>query len=436
MPTNAELTARRAAAVPRGVAAAHPIGIVRAENAELYDADGRRYIDFAGGIGVQNTGHRNPRVLAAVARQLDALIHTSFQVATYEPYVALAEALNAIVPGATAKRTLLVSTGAEAVENAVKIARAATGRAAVIAFGGAFHGRTLFTLALTGKTKPYKEGFGPLPGPVYHVAFPSHFHRVTDDDVFRAIDVLFRSDLDPASVAAVIIEPVQGEGGFHVAPPEFLRRLRALTARHGILLIADEIQSGFGRTGRMFAIEHSGVFPDLVTTAKSLAAGFPLAAVTGRADIMDRVAPGGLGGTYGGNPVACAAALAVIDVIRDERLVERSAELGRRFEARFHEWRARWPIVADVRGLGAMVGIEFAHDGDCARPAGAFVTRVVADARDRGLLLLACGAFGNVIRMLVPITASDAVVDEGLGLLEAAIGTAAAEHSNAGTANG
>ena len=325
--TNAEIARRRAAAVARGLGVASPIAVQRASNAELWDVEGRRYIDFAGGIGVVNTGHRHPHVIAAVRSQLEAFTHASIQVSSYQNYIELAEALNRLAPGPLPKKTLLVTTGAEAIENAVKIARFSTGRPAVIAFSGAFHGRTMFTLALTGKVKPYKVGFGPFPGDVYHVPFPADSQDSVDKSV-DALDELFRSDVDPGRVAAIVIEPVQGEGGFNIAPFSFLHRLREIADHYGVLLIADEIQSGFGRTGRFFAIEHSGVIPDLIASAKSLAGGFPLAAVIGRADVMDSVPVGGLGGTYSGNPVSCAAALAVIEVIQKEKLLERSVELG------------------------------------------------------------------------------------------------------------
>ena len=355
--TNAEIARRRAAAVARGLAVASPIAVQRASNAELWDVEGRRYIDFAGGIGVVNTGHRHPHVIAAVRSQLEAFTHASIQVSSYQNYIELAEALNRLAPGPLPKKTLLVTTGAEAIENAVKIARFSTGRPAVIAFSGAFHGRTMFTLALTGKVKPYKVGFGPFPGDVYHVPFPADSQDSVDKSV-DALDELFRSDVDPGRVAAIVIEPVQGEGGFNIAPFSFLHRLREIADHYGILLIADEIQSGFGRTGRFFAIEHSGVIPDLIASAKSLAGGFPLAAVIGRADVMDSVPVGGLGGTYSGNPVSCAAALAVIEVIQKEKLLERSVELGRHMVRRLEAMQHERLHIANVRGLGAMVAFD------------------------------------------------------------------------------
>ena len=336
MSSNSDLLARRMAAVPRGVSTAAPVFAARAENAEIWDAEGKRYVDFAGGIAVLNTGHRHPKIMAAVARQLELYTHTAFQVMAYEPYVELAERLNALAPFKGPAKTILFTTGAEAAENAVKMARAATGRSAVIAFTGGFHGRTLLTMAMTGKVLPYKRAFAPLPSEVYHVPFPIPHYNTTVEDSLKALQFLFKADVEPARVAAIIIEPVQGEGGFHTAPPELLKALRKICDDNGILLIADEIQSGFARTGKMFAIEHSGVEPDLVTIAKSLAGGFPLSGVIGRAAIMDATEPGGLGGTYAGSPVACAAALAVLDVIRDEKLLARADAIGERLKQRLH----------------------------------------------------------------------------------------------------
>jgi 4-aminobutyrate aminotransferase/(S)-3-amino-2-methylpropionate transaminase len=414
---NESLIARRQAAVARGVSMAHPMFVERAENALLWDVEGRRYVDFAGGIAVLNTGHRHPRVIEAARAQLERVTHACFQVTGYEPYVALCERLNELAPGPGPKKTLLMTTGAEAVENAVKIARAATGRAAVISFGGGFHGRTLMTLALTGKVEPYKAGFGPFPAEVFHAPFPNALHGVSVEDSLGALDALFRSDVEPARVAAIVFEPVQGEGGFTVAPPEFVRRLRETCDRHGILLVADEIQCGAGRTGRMFAMEHYGVAADVTTLAKSLAGGFPLSAVVGRAEVMDASPPGGLGGTYAGNPVACAAALAVLEVFGRERIFERAEALGAKLRARLDGLAARHPVIADVRGLGAMVAFELCEDGDPARPAADMTKRLTARARELGLILLSCGTRGNVVRILVPITAEDAVVDEGLSIL-------------------
>lgn len=421
MSHNSDLIARTDAAVARGVANIHKIFADRADNAEVWDVDGKRYIDFAGGIAVMNTGHRHPKIIAAVSKQLERFTHTCFHVMPYEPYVELAERLNALVPGKQAMKTALFNSGAEAVENAVKIARAHTGRSAVIAFDGAFHGRTMMAMGLTGKIVPYKAGFGPFPGDIYRAPFPNPLHGVSIDDSLNGLKQLFKSDVEAQRVAAVIVEPVQGEGGFYIAPPEFLKKLRALCDEHGILLIADEIQTGFGRTGKMFAIEHSGVTADLMTLAKSLAGGLPLSAVVGRAEIMDAVAPGGLGGTYGGNPLACAAALAVLDAFEQENLVARSAALGKRLTQRLRQLAESTPCIGDVRGLGPMVAIELFKDKERRNPDPETTAAIVARAADRGLILLSCGVYGNVIRILVPITASEAIVDEGLDILENAM---------------
>jgi len=423
MDTNASLWARLQAAVPRGISISLPVFAAFAENAEIRDVDGRSYIDFAGGIGVLNVGHRHPRVMAAAERQMRAITHACFQVTPYESYVRLAERLNELAPGDKPKKTIFLTTGAEAIENAVKIARHATRRPAMLSFGGAFHGRTMMALALTGKVNPYKAGFGPFPADVYHVPFPDEFRGVGVRDAFRAIDELFHSSVPPDRVAAVIVEPVQGEGGFNVAPFEFLRELRALCDRHGILLIADEIQSGFGRTGRMFAIEHSGVVPDLITVAKSLGGGFPLAGVIGAAEIMDSVAPGGLGGTYAGNPIACAAALAVLDVMRDEDIPGRAAALGVRVHERMLAMARdpRFGCIGDVRGLGAMLAIELVRERGSREPATDLARRTVLKAAELGLIILACGQHSNVLRVLVPLTASLETVDEGLSILERAL---------------
>ena len=426
MATNQDLMQRRNAAVARGISCLHPLFIEHAENAELHDVEGRRYIDFAGGIAVLNTGHRHPKVIEAVRRQLDHYTHAAFQVMPYEPYVALCEKLNALAPGEQPNKSLLLTSGAEAIENAVKIARAYTRRSAVIAFGGAFHGRTMMGLALTGKVEPYKAGFGPYPAEVFHVPYPVPLHGVSSEDSLAAIEHVFKHDVEPARVAAIIIEPVQGEGGFYIAPPEFLRSLRALCDRHGILLIADEIQTGAARTGTMFAVEHSGVVPDLITMAKSLAGGFPLSAVIGRADIIDAVPPGGLGGTYAGPPIACAAALAVLEVIEQERLLERSRALGEVLKAHLAKLAQRVPRIGDVRGLGAMVAIELFKDDARREPDPELTRAIVAGSRERGLILLSCGTYGNVIRFLMPLTASDALVAEGLSILDQVVEDCAA----------
>ncbi len=434
---NAELMARRRAALPAGLGQAHEIFVARADNAEVWDADGRRYLDFTGGISVLNTGHRHPEVVAAVQAQLGQLTHSCFQVLAYEPYIELAEALNARAPGVAEGqrwKTFFMTTGAEAVENAVKIARAATGRPGVIAFGGGFHGRTMMGLALTGKVKPYKLGFGPFPGEVWHAPFPSLAHGRSTAQCLAALDQLFKADVDPARVAAIVLEPVQGEGGFHVAPIDWVRELRALCDRHGILLIADEVQTGAGRTGRWLACQHwqeqAGVRPDLITMAKSLAGGLPLSAVTGRAELMDAVAPGGLGGTYAGPPLACAAALAVLRVFDREHLAERAEAVGQRLRRGLAPILARHPAIADLRGQGAMVAIELArvgpHGPDLHAPDADLTGRVIREAAQRGLLLLSCGSDGNVIRFMVPLTAPDAQIDEGLAILAATFDALAA----------
>jgi 4-aminobutyrate aminotransferase/(S)-3-amino-2-methylpropionate transaminase len=418
---NASLMARRRAAIPRGVGQSHEVFIARGENAEIWDVEGKRYIDFAGGIAVLNTGHRHPTIVEAVKTQLDHYTHTCFQVVAYEPYVELAERINALAPGNFAKKTFFLSTGSEAVENAVKIARAHTGRSAVIAFSSGYHGRTLLTLGLTGKVAPYKTGFGPFPSEIFHARFPDALHGVSVDDSLASIEAVFKNDVEASRVAAIIVEPVQGEGGFNVAPPEFLQRLRALCDQHGILLIADEIQTGAGRTGTWFAIEHSGVAPDLITMAKSMAGGFPLSAVVGRAEVMDAPGPGGLGGTYAGNPLACAAALAVLDVFESDRLLERSRQLGLRLTASLKALASRNPCIVDVRGLGAMVAMELGKGGDPHQPDADLTRRLCAEATRRGLILLACGTYGNVVRILVPLTASDLIVDEGMAIINAAL---------------
>jgi len=433
MGINADLHRRRGAAVARGVASSLAIYAQRAHNAELWDAEGRRYIDFASGIAVLNTGHLHARVVAAVQAQLTQLSHSCFQVTPYEGYVALAERLNALAPGPTPKKSILFSTGAEAVENALKIARYHTRRSAVIAFSGAFHGRTLATMTLTGKVQPYKAGFGPLLPDVFHVPFPSAYHGVTPQHSLAAIEQLFKSDLEPTRVAALIIEPVQGEGGFYVAPPEFLRSLRALCDSHGIVLVADEIQSGFARTGRMFACEYSGIEPDLMTVAKSIAGGLPLSAVVGKAPIMDAPPPGGLGGTFAGSPLACAGALAVLDVIAEEHLLERSLALGTQLTTRLKALQAKCPAIGEVRGLGSMVAIELVRNRRADQPDAELTRALVQRAAARGLVILSCGVYGNVIRLLAPLTISDALLAEGLDLLEASLADViAAQMASAG----
>jgi len=420
-----DLLARRNAAVPRGVANAAPIFVQRAEQAVLRDVEGREYLDFAGGLGVLNVGHRHPAILQALRAQLEHYLHTCFHVAMYEPYVALAERLNALTPGTFAKKTLLTNSGAEAVENAVKIARAATGRCAILCFEHAFHGRTLLGLSLTSKVMPYKAGFGPFVPEVYRVPYPypyrctlEHEGRSCTAHTIAAIEQAFRVLVDPADVAAVLIEPVTGEGGFIVPPADFLPALAALCRRYGILLIADEVQTGIGRTGRLFAVEHAAVEPDLIVTGKSLAAGLPLASVTGRAELMDAPQAGGLGGTYGGNPLACAAALAVLDVMEREGLPARAGAIGNIVMARFRTWQERFPFIGDVRGLGAMCGIELVEDRRTKAPAAALTAAVLAACLQRGLLVLKSGVYDNVVRLLLPLVMTDAELERGLGILQ------------------
>ena len=415
---NLDLNQRRALATPRGVGVMCDFYAARADNATLWDVEGRAFIDFAAGIAVLNTGHRHPRVMQAVATQMEAFTHTCYQVVPYELYVSLAERINALVPIHGVKKTAFFSTGAEAVENAVKIARAHTGRPGVIAFSGAFHGRTMLGMALTGKVVPYKVGFGPFQGEIYHAPFPCN--GVSSADSVAALELLFKTDVDPQRVAAIILEPVQGEGGFHPAPADFMRALRSLCDRHGILLIADEVQTGFGRTGKLFAMDHHDVQPDLMTLAKSLAGGMPLSAVSGRAEVMDAPLPGGLGGTYGGNPLALAAAHAVLDVIAEEQLCARSVALGARLVAFLESQRAQCPALAEVRGLGSMVAAEF-NDPRSGLPAADYAKAVQRRALERGLILLTCGVHGNAIRFLYPLTIPDAQFDAALAILAAAM---------------
>jgi 4-aminobutyrate aminotransferase len=423
MPNSAELHERRVAAVPRGVSHATAIYAKRAKNAEIWSEDGKRYIDFAAGIAVVNTGHQHPKIVAAVEEQMKAFSHVCFQVTPYETYVRLAERLNALAPVASPAKTMLVSTGAEAVENAVKVARAYTGRPGIVSFSGGFHGRTLMGMALTGKVVPYKKGFGPFPADVYNVAFPNIYHGVSSEQSLDALKALFKYTADPSSIAAIIIEPVQGEGGFYIAPFDFLRALRALCDEHGILLVADEIQTGFARTGKMFALEHIGIKADVVTMAKGLAGGFPLAAITGRAEIMDASSPGGLGGTYAGNPIACAAAHAVLDAIAEEKLCDRANAIGKIILDRCNQIKSRSNLncVGDVRGLGAMCAIELVKDAASAEPAPLLTQALMKVANENGLILLSCGTYGNVIRFLVPLTASDALVRDGMDIFETSL---------------
>jgi 4-aminobutyrate aminotransferase/(S)-3-amino-2-methylpropionate transaminase len=417
---NEQLQSRKNKVFARGQSNAYPVYVERALHSEIWDVDGKRYIDFATGIAVCNTGHSHPKIVAAVNQQLTKFSHTCFTVNPYEVAVELAEKLVALAPGESDKKAVFVSTGAEAVENCVKVARAYTGRRGIIAFNGAFHGRTNMTMALTGKVTPYKHQFGPFPSDIFHVPYPIEEHGITVKASLKAIENLFKVDISPCDVAAIIVEPVQGEGGFYIAPPAFLKALRQLCDDHGIVLIVDEIQSGFGRTGKMFSVEHADVEPDLMTMAKGIAGGFPLSAVVGKSHIMDAPLPGGLGGTYGGSPVGCAAALAVLDIIKEEKLLERSIALGELFNQRLTQLQAKFPaLIADVRNQGAMIAIELCKDGDMDKPNSELTQAIIAKAAAHGLVLLACGFYANVIRFLPALTMTDAIAQEGLDKFEA-----------------
>ncbi len=418
--TNQDLHNRRLAATPRGIGVMANFFIERALNSEVWDVEGKRYIDFAGGIAVLNTGHRHPKMVAAIEAQLQQFTHTCYQVLPYESYVTLAERINKLTPGKHAKKTCFFSSGAEALENAIKIARASTGRPGIVAFSGAFHGRTIMTSAMTGKVSPYKIGFGPFPAEIYHIPFPIDLHGVSVEDSINALHLLFKADIDPKRVAAIVIEPVQGEGGFYAAPPALMQALRKECDEHGILLIYDEVQTGFGRTGKLFAAEHYDVIPDIITMAKSLAGGTTLSAVCGKAEVMDGPAPGGLGGTYAGNPLAIAASHAVLDIIEEENLVERANVLGAKLTARLKAAQAKIPAIKDVRGLGSMLAAEF-FDPITNEPSMDAVKRVQQAALAEGLILLTCGVYGNAIRFLYPLTIQDEVFDEALDIIDRAL---------------
>ncbi|MDN3524824.1 4-aminobutyrate--2-oxoglutarate transaminase [Halomonas sabkhae] len=421
---NEQLEALKTRYVADGAATATPQFADTALNAEIWDANGERWIDFAGGIGVLNLGHRHPKIVEAVKAQLDKVMHTAAGVMSYAPYVQLSERLCELTPvRGPERKAMLVNSGAEAVENAVKIARAATGRHAVITFDGAFHGRTMMTLAMTGKVMPYKGDFGPMPGNVFRAPYPNPLHGISEEQSLDAIRTLFKTDIPASQTAAMVIEPVQGEGGFYIASPSFLRALRELCDEHGILLIADEVQSGFARTGKLFAMEHSGVEADIITMAKSLANGMPLSAVVGNAAVMDSSGAGSLGGTYSGNPLSCAAALAVIDVIEEDAILARSIALGEALAERFQAWENRFSQVAHARHLGAMAAFELV-DAE-GRPDPAATAAVCAEARKRGLILLSCGFYANTIRILVPLTVEQEVLNEGLDIIEQALHTIA-----------
>ena len=422
--SNAKWQERKEAAIARGQGNMASVYIERGENAELWDVEGNRYIDFGSGIATCNTGHSNPRVIAAVKEQIERFSHTCVLVTPYDSAVRLAEKLNELVPGETQKKSIFVTTGAEAVENTIKIARAYTGRRGIIAFNGGFHGRTMMAMGLTGKIVPYKSLFGPFPGEIYHAPFPIEYHGVSVEDSLKAVENLFKVDIAPTDVAAIIVEPVQGEGGFYPAPSEFQQALRAICDEHGIVMIADEIQTGFGRTGRFFASEYAGIEPDIVTVAKGLAGGYPIAAVTGKAGIMDAPLPGGLGGTFAGSPVGCAAALAVIEEIKEKGLVERARDIGARFKAQLETLQAQYPqTIGHIRAdRGAMIAMELVEHGDASLPATELTKSLVAAASKNGLVLLSCGNNGNVIRFLPPLTISDELIDEGLEIVAACLG--------------
>ena len=417
--TNKELWARRETAIPRGVGTMHQRFSAKAKNAEIFDVEGKRYIDFATGIAVCNTGHGDPRIIDAVKTQLDAFSHTCFQVNPYASYIELAEKLNALAPGNTPKKTIFLTTGAEAVENAIKIARAATGRPGIIAFKGGFHGRTMMGMALTGKVAPYKVGFGPFPGEIYHAPYPIDYHGITEEMSLNALEDIFKSDIEPDQVAAIILEPVQGEGGFYAASKSFMKSLRALCDTHGIMMTCDEIQTGFARTGKIFATEYSDIEPDLITVAKAMAGGFPISGVIGKADVMDAAAPGGLGGTYGGSPLGCVAGLKVLDIIKEDDLCGRANQIGGLFNQRLSAMQASGlDCIGDIRNLGAMMAIEIVERGIADKPDAALTASVVQKAAEKGLILLSCGIRGNVIRFLPALTASDEILHEGLDILE------------------
>lgn len=413
---NAELNQRRLQATPRGVGVMCDYYAQKAENATLWDIEGNEVIDFAAGIAVLNTGHRHPKVIAAIEAQLKAFTHTAWQIVPYESYVTLAERINDLAPIDGPAKTTFFTTGAEAVENAVKIARAYTRRPGIITFGGGFHGRTFMTMALTGKVAPYKIGFGPFPGSVYHGIYPNAAHGVSSEEALNSLERIFKADIAPDQVAAIVLEPVQGEGGFNVAPPEFMQGLRALCDTHGILLVADEVQTGFARTGKLFAMQHYDVKPDLMTMAKSLAGGMPLSGVVGRAEVMDAPAPGGLGGTYAGNPLAVAAAHAVLDVIEEEQLCQRANQLGQHLKEVLEHARQTCPAIVDIRGQGSMVAVEF-NDPATGKPSAEFTRQVQDKAKQEGLLLLSCGVYGNVIRFLYPLTIPEAQFTKALDIL-------------------
>ena len=419
--SNAELNELKQKYVAAGAASPATAFADRAENAEIWDADGNRFIDFAGGIGVLNVGHRHPKVVAAVKAQLDKVMHTCQTVMPYEGYVKVAEKLSHIVPVRGHAKVMLANSGAEALENAVKIARAATGRSNVICFDGGYHGRTFYTMAMNGKVAPYQTDFGPMPGTVFRAPYPVPYHGVSEDEAIRGLKMALKTDANPKDTAAIILEPVLGEGGFYPAPKSFLEKIREICDEHGMLMIIDEVQSGFGRTGKMFAIEHSGVEPDMMTMAKSMADGMPISAVVGTDTIMDASGPNSLGGTYTGSPTACAAALAVMDVFEEENILEKSQALGEKLAARFNEWQGKFDCIDHVRNMGAMAAFELVNNKTDRTPNPELAAALCKKAREEGLILLSCGMHGNTIRFLMPVTIEDDVLNEGLDIIESCL---------------
>ncbi|MGM0832700.1 MAG: 4-aminobutyrate--2-oxoglutarate transaminase [Pseudomonadota bacterium] len=419
--SNAELNELKQKYVAAGAASPATAFADRAENAEIWDADGNRFIDFAGGIGVLNVGHRHPKVVAAVKAQLDKVMHTCQTVMPYEGYVKVAEKLSHIVPVRGHAKVMLANSGAEALENAVKIARAATGRSNVICFDGGYHGRTFYTMAMNGKVAPYQTDFGPMPGTVFRAPYPVPYHGVSEDEAIRGLKMTLKTDANPKDTAAIILEPVLGEGGFYPAPKSFLEKIRAICDEHGMLMIIDEVQSGFGRTGKMFAIEHSGVEPDIMTMAKSMADGMPISAIVGTDKVMDASGPNSLGGTYTGSPTACAAALAVMEVFEEENILEKSQALGEKLAARFNEWQTKFDCIDHVRNMGAMAAFELVSNKTDRTPNAELAAALCKKAREEGLILLSCGMYGNTIRFLMPVTIEDSVLNEGLDIIESCL---------------
>ncbi|GHD55549.1 4-aminobutyrate--2-oxoglutarate transaminase [Halomonas sp. NyZ770] len=419
--SNAELNELKQKYVAAGAASPATAFADRAENAEIWDADGNRFIDFAGGIGVLNVGHRHPKVVAAVKAQLDKVMHTCQTVMPYEGYVKVAEKLSHLVPVRGHAKVMLANSGAEALENAVKIARAATGRSNVICFDGGYHGRTFYTMAMNGKVAPYQTDFGPMPGTVFRAPYPVPYHGVSEDEAIRGLKMTLKTDANPKDTAAIILEPVLGEGGFYPAPTSFLKKIREICDEHGMLMIIDEVQSGFGRTGKMFAIEHSGVEPDMMTMAKSMADGMPISAIVGTDKVMDASGPNSLGGTYTGSPTACAAALAVMEIFEEENILEKSQALGEKLASRFNEWQDKFDCIDHVRNMGAMAAFELVNNKTDRTPNPELAAALCKKAREEGLILLSCGMYGNTIRFLMPVTIEDDVLNEGLDIIESCL---------------